>query len=186
MPITKGTWTLGPDTATLTVRTGKAGAAAKAGHDLHIEVTAWEATLDVGDDPAQTTMTLTAGSHSLRVRKGTGGMSSLDADDMAGIDQTIREEVLKGTAIAFRSTAVTPGLDGTLAIAGQLELNGRTQPVAFTLGLSADGQLTGTAVVKQSDFGMKPYSALFGTLKVTDPVEIDIDARLPTTGPTEV
>ena len=47
-----GTYRLGPDNATLSVRTERAGAAAKAGHDLLMHVTAWEATLVVGDGPA--------------------------------------------------------------------------------------------------------------------------------------
>jgi len=39
--------------------------------------------------------------------------------------------------------------------------------------------LTGSAQVKQTDWRMKPYSALFGTLKVADVVEVSIDATLP-------
>jgi hypothetical protein len=37
--------------------------------------------------------------------------------------------------------------------------------------------MTGSATVKQTEFGMKPYSALFGALKVADAVEIAIDAK---------
>jgi hypothetical protein len=36
---------LGPDNARLTVRTGRGGAAAKAGHNQVLEVTRWSATL---------------------------------------------------------------------------------------------------------------------------------------------
>ena len=60
---------------------------------------------------------------------------------------------------------------------GELELIGvRTQPVAFDAQLHGDGRLTGSAAVKQTDWGIKPYSALFGTLKVADEVEVAIDA----------
>ena len=38
--------------------------------------------------------------------------------------------------------------------------------------------LTGTATLKQTDWGCKPYSALFGTLKVADEVRVEIDGRL--------
>ena len=48
MSLQTGTYRLGPDDGTLSVRTGRTGAAAKAGHDLLIHVTAWEATLAVG------------------------------------------------------------------------------------------------------------------------------------------
>ena len=72
MPLAPGTHTLGPDDGRLTVRTGKGGAAAKAGHDLLIEVTRWEATVDADAAPA---IALTADSRSLRVLEGSGGIS---------------------------------------------------------------------------------------------------------------
>ena len=63
------------------VKTGRNGAAAKAGHDLLIEVAAWQATLEVGEDPAQTSLRFTPTPASLRVREGTGGMQSLGEDE---------------------------------------------------------------------------------------------------------
>jgi len=51
-----GVHRLGPHNATLEVRTGRTGPAAKAGHDLVLHVTSWEATLEVGEDPAATRM----------------------------------------------------------------------------------------------------------------------------------
>ena len=44
--------------------------------------------------------------------------------------------------------------------------------------LADGGLLTGNATVTQSDWGIKPYSGLFGTLKVVDEVEITVDADL--------
>ena len=158
--------TLGPANATLTVRTKRTGAASKAGHDLRIEVTSWEATLDTDEGR----VTLTADPRSLRVLEGTGGIQSLDDDDKAGIEQTIDEEVLKGGPIEFRSTSV----DGS-RVEGELQLAGETRPIGFELAAGEDGRLTATAVVKQSDWGMKPYTALFGTLKVADEVEVAVD-----------
>ena len=54
------------------------------------------------------------------------------------------------------------------------------------MAVDADGMLRGTAVVKQSDWGMKPYSALFGALKVADEVEVAIDASARPTDPRRV
>jgi polyisoprenoid-binding protein YceI len=170
-------YSLGPQDATLTVHTGKTGAAAKAGHNLTIEVTGWQATLDLGDAPA---LTLTADPRSLRVLDGHGGMQALGDDDKDNIKKSIDREVLKGTTIAFRSTAVTPGPDGHLTVAGELELWGARRPLTFDLAVGADGALSGRAVVTQTAFGVKPYSTLFGTLKVADDVEVRVDGRLPT------
>jgi polyisoprenoid-binding protein YceI len=171
--ITAGTYRLGPSDGTLSVRTRRTGAVAKAGHDLRLEVSAWEATLEVGED---TRLELTADGTSLRVREGTGGMQALDDGDMANIETTIDDEVLKRGAIAFRSTraAQTPG---GLSVEGDLTLLGATRPIAFDVAV-ADGTLTAAAIVKQTDFGIKPYSALFGALKVADEVTVELEARL--------
>jgi polyisoprenoid-binding protein YceI len=179
MAIAAGTYSLGPDLATLTVKTRKTGAAAKAGHNLVIDVTAWKATLTVADDPAWSAIELTADSRSLRVREGSGGMTSLGDDEKASIQQSIDDEVLEGTAIEFRSTAVTPGADaGGLSVEGDLELHGQTHPIAFELSVGEDGTVSGSVTVKQSDWGMKPFSILFGTLKVVDEVEVEVSAAL--------
>jgi polyisoprenoid-binding protein YceI len=180
MPIPAGRHTLGPDDGTLTVRTGRRGAASKAGHDLVIEVTSWRATLEIGDPPAQPAVALTADARSLRVREGSGGMTALDDDDRANIEQTIDDEVLKGGTVEFRSTRVEPAAGGEgLRVEGDLDLLGARRPVAFDLTAGGEGRLTGRARLRQTDWGMKPYSALFGTLKVADEVEVAIDARLP-------
>jgi hypothetical protein len=167
------TYTLGPDDGTLSVRTGRTGRVAKAGHDLLIEVRAWSATLDL-DAPR---VTLDADATSLHVIEGTGGVKALDEDDKSSIRQTIDDEILERGEISFRSTDVQRTENG-LAVRGDLTLAGTTRPIAFDLALD-DGRVTGTAVVTQTDFGMKPYSALFGTLKVADEVRVEIDARLP-------
>jgi polyisoprenoid-binding protein YceI len=169
------TYRLGPDDGTLSVRTQRTGAAAMAGHNLLIHVTAWEATIALGDD---TSVAVDADGSSLRVREGSGGMQALQDEDRENIRQTIDDEVLHGQTIAFRSTEVRPGGAG-LRVDGELTLNGETRPLGFDLALTADGRLEASAVVKQSDWGMKPYTGLFGALKVVDEVEVAIEATLP-------
>ena len=161
---------LGPDNGILTVRTGKAGAASKAGHNLVIEVTRWQGKL------SPDTVELTADAKSLRVRSGSGGISPLGDEEKAGISQTIDEEVLEGGNISYRSSAVTER-DGGYDVEGELDLLGVKAPLSFALSLDGD-HLTGSATVKQTDWRIKPYSALFGTLKVADVVEVTIDATL--------
>src|ERR1700693_5099177 len=111
MPLAPGTHRFWPENAMLAVRTGRSGAAAKAGHDLLLHVTAWQATLEV-DGSAPTAIALEADATSLRVREGTGGMQALDDDDKANIEQTIDDEVLKGTTIRFQSTSIGTAADG--------------------------------------------------------------------------
>ena len=159
------------------MRTGRGGAAAKAGHDLLLHVTAWEATLDVGDGSTPSNLVLDVNAASLRVLHGTGGMQPLGDEDKASIEETIDGEILKGMAISFRSTAVEPAADGSsLHVQGELTLVGETRPFAVDVTVGESGQLSGKAVVRQTDWGMKPYSALFGALKVADEVEVEVDA----------
>jgi polyisoprenoid-binding protein YceI len=109
------------------------------------------------------------------VREGTGGMQALGDDDKASIEQTIDDDVLKQKAISFRSTSVEAAPDGGgLNVQGELTLFGKARPLAFDLATPDDGALSALAVVKQSDWGIKPYSGLFGALKVVDEVEVSV------------
>jgi polyisoprenoid-binding protein YceI len=181
MPTTHtGTYTLGPATASLKVWTGKEGKVAKVGHNLEIEVADWSATLTLGDSPEATALTLNANSRSLRVLAGTGGMQKLGDDERENITTTINDEVLKGSEITFASTGVH-GVGGTndLHVHGDLTVFGKTAPTSFTLSIADDDSFKGEAVIQQSDFGVKPYSALFGTLKVKDEVRVTVEGKLP-------
>jgi polyisoprenoid-binding protein YceI len=181
MPTTHtGTYTLGPTTARLKVWTGKEGKVAKVGHNLEMEVSDWSATLSLGDLPETTALALSANSRSLHVLAGTGGMQKLGDDERANIDTTIDDEVFKGSEITFTSTGAH-GVDGTddVHVHGDLTLFGKTAPAAFTLSVADDESFKGEAVIKQTDFGVKPYSALFGTLKVKDEVRVTVEGKLP-------
>jgi polyisoprenoid-binding protein YceI len=177
VPIDAGTYTLDPSSGELIVRTTRTGAAAKAGHNLKIAVSAWQATLEAGVEPSDLRIELAVDGGSLKVLEGTGGVQSLDDDHKREISETIDNEVLKREQIAFRSTSAAAGDDGTIRVTGDLTLNHTSRPITFDVA-STDGSVTAATVIKQSDWGMKPYSTLFGALKVVDEVEISIDARL--------
>jgi polyisoprenoid-binding protein YceI len=170
-----GTHKLSPQNGTLRVRTARTGAAAKAGHDLLIEVTSWEATLTLGEESAESAVSLDADGTSLQVLEGTGGMMELGESDKESIHQTIHDDVLHGTRIEFRSSEVST-VDGSdrLGVSGELTLLGHSHPVSFDVLVAADGSLTATAVIRQSDWQIKPYSTLFGALKVADEIEVSL------------
>lgn len=179
MSLEPGTRTFGPQNAELLVHTRRAGAAAKAGHDLVIEVTSWSGSLEVGDGGSPRAIILSAEGASLRVREGTGGIQALGDDDKASIRQSIDEEVLRGSGIEFRSTTVHSDPGGEhLHGRGELEMVGGTGQVGFELTISPDGKLTGAATVKQSDWGIEPYTILFGTLKVADEVGVTFQGKV--------
>lgn len=158
---------LGPDNATLRVNTYREGVAAKVGHDLVIEVGEWSATVEPGDAP---TFELTADSRSLRVVEGSGGAKPLTDSDCEKIRKSIDDDVLKGEPIRFRSTG--PG-------EGELEIAGSTQPAQVDVTVAEDGSVKGSAKLVQSRWGIKPYKAMMGALKVADEVEITVEGKLP-------
>jgi polyisoprenoid-binding protein YceI len=173
--IAPGRHILGPQTGSLRVKTYREGVAAKVGHDLVLEVGAWEATVDGAPDAL--TIELTADPTSLRVLSGERGVKPLTDKDRDDIRGTIDAKVLERRPIAFRSTAVR-GDDAALEVDGELTIGAATRPVSARLSLAGD-RLTGTIPVVQSQWGIKPYRGLMGALKVRDDVEIVVDAALP-------
>jgi polyisoprenoid-binding protein YceI len=171
---------LGPDTASLVVRTYREGLAAKAGHDLIIDVQQWGATFEVGEDLSHSSLQLHANPRSLYPREGLRGVKPLTDKDRDEVRRNIDEKVLGGDPISFRSSAVEAADgDGRLSVRGELTLHGQTRPASFELSVAADGHVTGTAQLVQSEWGIKPYRGLMGALKVRDSLEVVFDGVLP-------
>ncbi len=180
MPILPGRHRLGPENATLRIETRRGGAAAKAGHDLEIEVASWEGSLSVDQDLGEISLELNADTGSMHVTKGTGGVMALTEEDKVEIMKTLESEVLEAGEVQFKSTQVRASDDGRhLEVSGELNMNGSRHPLQFELDVASDGQVSGQATLRQSDWGIKPYSGLFGTLKVTDEVLVAGEATLP-------
>lgn len=166
---------LGPQAGTLQVRTSREGAYHRAGHDLVIEVAHWQATLDVAADVA--TLELTADARSLDPRWGLNGLNSLTDSDRASIRGSLESKILKGAPISFRgSVALEPGRP--MIMRGDLTIGAMTRQISFELRPSPGGRIDATARLTQSDFGIKPFSALLGSLKVRDALEVIARAQL--------
>ena len=179
MTLPTGTHNLGPDNASLQVRTYREGVAAKAGHDLIIEVTRWDAAVTVADDPAAWAIELNADPRSLEVREGLRGVKPLTDKDRVEIRKTIDEKVLGGSPIRFRSSGVRRDGDGAgLTVDGELTMAGNTRPITAQLSVEDGGAISGTIPVTQSEWGIKPYRGFLGALKVRDDVEVVIAAKL--------
>jgi len=150
-----------------------------AGHDLEFEVGSWEGTFSVGDEGRDIRLELRADSGSLQVTKGTGGIMELTEEDKVEIKKTLESDVLPAGQVEFKSTEVTTRDDSRLIVIGELSMNGNRYPVEFELAVDSDGTVAGQTTIKQSDWGITPYSGLFGTLKVKDEVVVIGDASLP-------
>jgi polyisoprenoid-binding protein YceI len=179
MALPTGKHSLGPEHASLQVRTYREGLAAKAGHDLIIDVTRWEATVQVADEPAGWTIELNADPHSLEVREGLRGVKPLTDKDRLEIRKTIDEKILGSRPIQFRSSGVRPADDrGRFTVEGELTMAGSARPLTAVLSVEDGGSVTGTIPLTQSRWGIKPYRGLAGALKVRDEIEVVIAADL--------
>lgn len=172
--------TLGPRSGTLLIKTARTGLGAKAGHDLTIEVTNWRGSAVVdAADPAACSVSVEADTDSLEVREGTGGVKPLTDSDRADIVATLRTKILQADRyphITFRSTEVT-GAPESFRIVGDLTICGTAHPVTVSGRLMGD-RARGSATVTQSRWGIRPYTAFFGALKLRDDVEVEFDIGL--------
>jgi len=183
---TTGNFRLGPDAGRVVIKTGRAGLAAKAGHDLTIEVTRWSAQVDVpaegdgGQSAATVSAELDLGS--LEVREGMGGAMPLTDRDRREIKKQIGG-ILGGCTASFASSRVIPsGSSGSAssggAIEGTVTLNGKTQPARLQVTDSGSGRYRGSATLAQTGFGIKPYTGFFGALKLRDEVGVEFEVDL--------
>jgi hypothetical protein len=192
---TSGNFRLGPDTGRVVIKTGRAGLAAKAGHDLTIEVTRWSARVEVPaeSDGGQSAATVSAELDlgSLEVREGTGGAVPLTDRDRREIKKQMGKILGSGTA-TFASSRIIPS--GSLlapggttppnppaaggAIEGTVTLNGKTQPARLQLTDSGSGRYRGSVTLAQTGFGIKPYTGFFGALKLKDEVVVEFEVDL--------
>jgi hypothetical protein len=143
------------------VYTYREGLLAAVGHDLCLRVSRWHVELGEGDAIAAEFDAASLRAH------------GVSPDDARKIEKNAADDVLAARrfpTITFRSTRVVR--DGERArIEGELTLHGTTRPLAFDAAV--DGESWQAEVrLDVRDFGIKPYSAMFGTLRVRADVRV--------------
>lgn len=184
MSVPAGTYRLGPEDGRVSLRTYRAGAAAKVGHDLLIEVTRWAAELSVPEpDLARARLDVRLDVRSLVVREGTGGAMALSARDRREIEATAARLLAadRFPDASFESTAITATGAGGV-VDGMFTVHGRGRPLRLLVSDVSGGgsrRFRATGTVQQSQHGVRPYSAFFGALKLRDGVDVQVDVELP-------
>ncbi len=172
---------VGPADGSLTLHTGVAGSAARMGHSLIIVVDEWSATVNLARGTPRA-VRLTADLTSLRVESGSGGITPLSDGDR----EAIRRNALlalhadQHPEVTFQSSSIR-GRGSGLAVEGTLTLAGNPRPLAATVELDrADGRVHACCSVGliQSEFGVTPYSAMLGQLRVADEVRVELDVMV--------
>jgi polyisoprenoid-binding protein YceI len=157
------------------VFTFKEGLLSAVAHDLKIKVTRFQ--IDV--DESARTVEGRFDATSLRVvcamQNGKEARGTLSATQKSEIEANIVRDVVlaeKYPEIRYVSTAVD-GEGEEFRVKGQLSLHGKRKSTGVTVRKEGK-RYVATARVHQPDFGIRPYSALLGTLKV----KADIDVRI--------
>jgi hypothetical protein len=177
---------LGPEYGQLLIKTGRSGLGRRAGHDLTIEATRWSGILSLAGD-ARRVADATADGSSVRVTvavdglivlEGTGGVKPLTDQDRVKIVEDLCDvlEADRYPEITFVSTRV----DGTATdatVEGELTVRGQSEPLQLRMR-AQDGRVVGAATVKQTLWGIKPFSAFMGALKLADDVGVEFDLRI--------
>lgn len=172
---------IGPDTGRITLRTHRDGIAAQAGHDLTIEASRWAGELVLAADLAPVSLAVTVDLGALVVREGSGGLKPLTDKDKREIAATARKVLSadRYPQLTFTATAFEVGPDGTSGtVAGTLNLAGQSRPQHLQVSQTAPGHYRATTTVLQTAFGIKPYSGFLGALKVSDPVDVEVELDL--------
>jgi len=155
------------------VLTYKEGLLSAIAHDLEIRVSRFE--VDV--DPETLAVQARFDAASLQVvgalHDGAVQPGALGDADKQKIEHNITADVLHTAdhpSILFVSTSVTPEGDG-FRIAATLTLHGRSRPLTL-LAHPVGDRMVAEVRLHQPDFGIKPYSAMLGTLKIKPDVTV--------------
>ena len=171
------TWTA--ENADCHVFTFKEGLLAAAGHDVKLRVGDFEVTADRrgvrGTFEASSLEVVCA------MARGAEVPDALSDSDKATIEGYVQDDILQTgehPEILWETTRMRRDGDGTLRVEGKLTLHGRTKPVKATVTTEGD-RLVARARIRQPDFGIKPFKALLGALKIKPVVEVELS--VPTT-----
>ena len=157
--------------STLTIHVGKTGAFSGLGHDHEVRAPIHSGTADTGSHPG---VEVRVDARALRViDKGSS------EKDRAEVQKTmLGPEVLdseRHQEIVFKSIAAESVRQEKWTLRGNLTLHGQTRPVTVHVMLK-DGRYTGEALVKQTDFGIKPPGK--AGVRAKDEVRIEFDVQL--------
>ena len=159
------------------VFTYKEGLLSAVGHDVKLTVGKFSITAEDGRikgtfDPSSLTVVSA-------MKDGVENRGALSEKDRKTIEGYVKEDVLHARRyprIVFSTSQIEPDDDDGWTFEGQLELHGRTRSVRGRATGSGDAWVSRVSL-HQPDFGITPFSAMFGTLRIQP--RVDVEIRVP-------
>ncbi len=184
MSLKPGTYSLNGNSGKVSAYTFKSGLLSKLAHDLLIDVTDFTVNIDVPEDGFTSgSLGLEIQANSLKVvcamKNGERQPDTLKEKDIADIEADMAKKVLhpdKYPTANFSSKSIQEK-EGGYHISGELSLHGVTKTVDFDIDTSGGG-LKGRFTIIQTDYKIKPFKAMMGTLKIKDEMDIGFDLAL--------
>lgn len=87
-------------------------------------------------------------------------------------------DAVKYPTITFRSTVISRGNGNVWTVTGDLQLHGQSHPITFQVTKVDATHFEGTAMVRQSVFGITPIRIAGGTVSVKDDVKVVFEIAL--------
>jgi polyisoprenoid-binding protein YceI len=172
-------WTLTAPDGELLIRTGVEGRAARMGHRLTIAMTRWQATVAwAGAKPV--TAELVVEIDAFEVLRGEGGVKALSGPEKALVKSNAMKslDANRYPEIRFAADTIDKTEDG-YRLTGKLHIRGKSRKHVIdcrTEDLGEEWRMSVESTVRQTDYGVKPYSMLMGSMKVTDEVSVSFTA----------
>ena len=175
-------WTLDAGDGELHIRTGVAGRAARMGHRLLVAMTRWQATVSWADaQPAGAELVVET--DSFEVVSSEGGVAGLSGPEKALVRSNALKSLDARRFPEIRFIADAPQriatTDDGYRLTGQLAIRGRSREHVIDLrteDLGDSWRMSAESRVRQSDYGIKPYSLLMGSVQVADDVAVSFTA----------
>lgn len=178
-------WRLDQSDGELLLKTGVTGRAARMGHRLTIVMTRWHATAKwAGGQPLSAELVVEV--DSLDVLRGEGGLKGLSGPEKA----VVRSNALRSLSAARHPeirfaadeiTEITEATEGKggYRLAGVLWIRGKSRQHVIDLrteDVGAAWRMSAESTVRQSDYGIKPFGLLMGSVQVADDVTLSFAA----------
>jgi len=181
MAVAPGHYRLGPDRGRIVLKTFRDGFAAQAGHDLIIDVTRWSGGFTVDDNKNLAALVARIDMTSWVIREGTGGIKPLTDRDRREITATARRLLSadQHPEAGFAATRFHPAGDDGGTMDGTFTVRGLARPLRVQVRQVGPSRYRATGTVVQSSYGIEPYTAFLGALKVRDAVDFEAEAELP-------
>ena len=172
-------WTLDASDGELQLRTGVTGRAARMGHRLTIAMTRWRATVN-WEDGEPVTAELVVDADSFEVLRGEGGVKGLSGPEKVVVHSNALKSLNAGRfpEIRFTAAAIDKADDG-YRLSGTLQIRGKSREHVIDLrtdDLGDSWRMSAESTVRQSDYGIKPFSLLMGSVQVVDEVAVSFTA----------